>query len=139
MNILRIASLLHDIGKIGIPDSILIKEGKLTPEEWDKIKTHSLIGENIVKPLAFLSQEGKIIRSHHECYDGSGYPDGLKGEEIPLSARIISVADSYDAMTSHRPYRKAKSPRKSLDEIVRLKGIKYDPRIVQSFKRCLER
>jgi HD-GYP domain-containing protein (c-di-GMP phosphodiesterase class II) len=139
LNILRIASLLHDIGKIGIPDSILIKEGKLTREEWDKIKTHCLIGENIVKPLAFLSQEGKIIRSHHECYDGSGYPDGLKGEEIPLSARIISVADSYDAMTSHRPYRKAKSPRKSLDEIIKLKGMKYDPRIVQSFKRCLER
>ena len=138
MDIIRISCLLHDIGKIGIPDSILAKKGHLTDEEWKKIRMHSLIGENIVKPLGFLSQEGEIIRAHHECYNGSGYPDGLKGEDIPLSARIIAVADSFDAMTSQRPYRRAKSPKESLEEIEGLKCVKYDPWVVESFKKCME-
>ena len=139
MDIMRLACLLHDIGKIGIPDSILTKRGNLAIDEVELIQTHSLIGENIVKPLGFLVREGEIIRTHHECFDGSGYPDGLKGDEIPLSARIIAVADSYDAMTSHRPYRMAKTTGESIEEIERLQGIKYDPLVVQSFKRCLER
>lgn len=137
-DVMRLASLLHDIGKIGIPDHILSKKGRLTSHERDIIRTHSVIGENIVKHLAFLFQEKVIIRHHHECFDGSGYPDGLKGEEIPLSDRIIAVTDSFDAMTSDRPYRPAKSPRESMEVIESLKGIKYDPDIVQSFKRCLE-
>ncbi|MBN2374405.1 HD-GYP domain-containing protein [bacterium] len=137
MDVMKIASLLHDIGKVGIPDRILIKKGQLTFEEWEIIRTHSLIGENIIRPLAFLYKEKDIIRHHHECFDGSGYPDGLKGDEIPISARIIAVADSYDAMTTDRPYRPAKSPIESLEEIVSLKWIKYDPLIVQSFKKCI--
>lgn len=139
MDIMRLACLLHDIGKIGIPDSILIKKGNLTPEEWDIIQTHSLIGENIVKPLGFLSKEGQIIRTHHECYDGSGYPDGLRGEEIPLSARIIAVADSYDAMTMERPYRTAKTPVQTMNEIEKLQSVKYDPYVVKAFRRCFDR
>jgi len=139
MDIMRLACLLHDIGKIGIPDAVLTKKGDLGADEVELIQTHSLIGENIVKPLGFLVREGEIIRTHHECFDGSGYPDGLKGEEIPLSARIIAVADSYDAMTSHRPYRMAKTSGESIREIERLQGIKYDPQVVQSFKRCFER
>ena len=135
MDVMRIACLLHDIGKIGIPDAILTKKGHLTDDEWDRIRKHTLIGENIVKPLGFLAQEGEIIRTHHECFNGSGYPNGLKGEDIPLSARIIAVADSFDAMTSHRPYRRAKSPKESLDEIEQLQSIKYDPWVVQSFKK----
>ncbi|MGA1795391.1 MAG: HD-GYP domain-containing protein [bacterium] len=138
MDTMRLACLLHDIGKIGIPDSILTKKGDLATDELELIQTHSLIGENIVKPLGFLIREGEIIRTHHECFDGSGYPDGLKGDEIPLSARIIAVADSYDAMTSHRPYRMAKTTGESIVEIERLQGIKYDPQVVQSFRRCLE-
>lgn len=138
-DVMRIASLLHDIGKVGIPDSILSKRGSLTTEEMTIIQTHPLIGENIVEPMAFLSSEKSIIRYHHECYDGSGYPDGLKGEEIPLCARIISVADSFDAMTSHRPYRAAKSTEETLEEIRALRYIKYDPVVVQSFQRCMEK
>lgn len=137
-DVMRLASLLHDIGKVGIPDYILTKKGSLSAEEIETIRNHSVIGENIVDPLAFLFQEKEIIRHHHECFDGSGYPDGLKGEQIPLSDRIIAVADSFDAMTSDRPYRPAKSIKESLKEIENLNGTKYDPRVVQSLKRCLE-
>ncbi len=136
---IRIASLLHDIGKIGIPDHILSKKSHLTSEEEDIIRTHSVIGENIIKPLAFLFQEKEIIRHHHEYFDGSGYPDGLKGEDIPIGDRIIAVADAFDAMTSNRPYRLAKSAKESFKEIESLKNIKYDPHVVKSFKKCLKK
>lgn len=136
---IHIASLLHDIGKIGIPDYILAKRGHLTKQENMIIQTHSVIGENIIKPLGFLLEEKKIVRHHHEYFDGSGYPDGLKADEIPINDRILTVADTFDAMTSDRPYRCAKSVKESVDEIDKLKGIKYDPLVVTLFKSYLEK
>ena len=111
---LRLAGLLHDIGKIGIPDSILSKKEDLSTDEFDVIRTHPVVGEDMIQPLEFLTMEKSIIRHHHERLDGSGYPDGLQEEEIPMCTKIIAVADCFDSMTSNRPYRKAKS---SMDSI----------------------
>jgi HD-GYP domain-containing protein (c-di-GMP phosphodiesterase class II) len=104
---LRFGGYLHDIGKIGVRDTVLLKPGGLTEGEMQEIRLHSVIGDEIVKPIRFFDRERKVIRHHHERYDGKGYPDGLAGNDIPLIARILAVADTYDAMTSHRPYRKA--------------------------------
>ena len=104
---LKTAAMLHDIGKLAIPDHILSKPEQLTPEEMNKVKTHTLVGCAILEPVQFPWPVIPIIRSHHECWDGSGYPDGLAGEQIPLAARILAVADVYDALLSHRPYRPA--------------------------------
>ncbi|MGE5645879.1 MAG: HD-GYP domain-containing protein [Acidobacteriota bacterium] len=106
---------LHDIGKIGIPDAVLFKEGALTPEEWDVMRTHTVKGEDICRPARTLAPVLPIIRSHHERWDGSGYPDGLRGEEIPLLARILQVADVFDALTSTRPYKAALPPAVALN------------------------
>jgi putative nucleotidyltransferase with HDIG domain len=130
-----LAGLLHDIGKIGIRDAILLKPGSLTKEEFDVIKTHPIIGEKIVEPLAILPVERSIIRHHHERWDGKGYPDGLSGESIPLLARILSVADAFDAMISDRPYRKAKSEEAAIAEIEELSGYQFDGNIVEKFKK----
>lgn len=138
-DILRLTGLLHDIGKIGIPDSILTKKDGLTRDERDVIKTHPQLGENIVRPLEFLASERSIIRHHHERLDGSGYPDGLKEEAICLCTRIIAVADSFDAMTSDRPYRKAKSLSDSIGELEKLSNEKYDQYVVGSLKKVLFR
>ena len=97
--------MIHDIGKIGVPDQILLKAGPLTPEEWEVMKTHPVIGEEIARPLRSAADLLQIVRHHHENVDGSGYPDGLAAEDIPLSARIVAVCDGYDALTSDRPYR----------------------------------
>jgi HD-GYP domain-containing protein (c-di-GMP phosphodiesterase class II) len=109
------AGLLHDLGKIGIPESVLRKPGSLTAEEWAAMRQHPLVGAQIVAPLEFFADGAVIVRHHHERHDGSGYPDGLRGELIPLGARIVAVADVYDALTSDRPYR----PRLSRSEAVR--------------------
>lgn len=138
-DILRLTGLLHDIGKIGIPDSILIKKDSLTSDELDIIKTHPLVGENIMRPLDFLASERLIVRHHHERLDGSGYPDGLKDNEIPLCTKIIAVADSFDAMTSQRPYRKAKSSSEGIEELEQLSNEKYDRYVVSSLKNVLFR
>lgn len=132
MNI-RNAAILHDIGKIGIDDSILKKPGKLTKEEFDMIKKHPEIGSDILKDVDFLRNAAIIIRSHHERYDGKGYPDGIKGEEIPVESMILSIADVYDAMTSDRPYRGALSKEEALDEIKRNAGIQFSPEIANKF------
>jgi HD-GYP domain-containing protein (c-di-GMP phosphodiesterase class II) len=137
--IIEDAARLHDIGKIGIHDYILLKPGRLTPEEWEEIKLHSLTGERILEPLTFLNGTISIIRSHHERYDGKGYPDGLKGEEIPLGARILAVADSYDAMTSERPYRKALSKEEAKKELIDNKGKQFDPEVVDAFLRYFKK
>ena len=130
---IKIAGILHDIGKIAIPESILLKRGKLTEEEFNVIKMHTTFGNEILKPLRFFPQERMIVLYHHERWDGSGYPEGLEGENIPLAARILAVADSFDAMTSDRVYRKARSFEDALKEIKDLAGIKYDPYVVNAF------
>lgn len=133
IDVLDFAGRLHDMGKIGIRDDILLKPGPLTPEEFEKIKEHPVIGENIIGQLGLWDREKIIIRHHHERYDGSGYPDGLAGENIPLLARILSVADVYDAMISGRPYRKEMPGDEVLHIIASERGRQFDPEIVDLF------
>ena len=130
---LQQACQLHDIGKIAIPDSILSKPGKLTEDEWVEVKTHPARGADILGSLEFLSHVIPLVKHHHERYDGSGYPDKLSGEAIPLGARIMAVADAFDAMTSDRPYRKALNQEKALEEIKRNTGTQFDPSVAESF------
>ena len=136
---LQIASLLHDVGKIGIPDYILNKNGRLTPEEFEEIKKHSIIGATILQPIKELSDVAKEVRSHQECYDGSGYPDGLAGNDIPFIARIIAVADAFDAMTTNRPYRKKKTVEEAIQELKAKSGTQFDPIIVSAFLLAYEK
>jgi len=127
--------LLHDIGKIGIPDQILGKPSALNELEWRLMKKHTVLGAQMLGGVAFLRGPGvEIVRSHHERWDGSGYPDGLAGEEIPLGARIFAVADALDAITSHRPYRPAQSWRVAHNEILTQSGSQFDPAIVEAFR-----
>jgi response regulator RpfG family c-di-GMP phosphodiesterase len=127
--------LLHDVGKIGIPDKVLQKPGPLTVQERRLMQTHTVLGEQVLGRVAFLRGEGlRIVRSHHERWDGHGYPDGLAGDEIPLSARIFSVADTLDAMTSDRPYRRACSWEVAREEIVGLASAQFDPAVVDAFR-----
>jgi len=137
--VIRYAAILHDIGKIGVADSILSKGNSLTLEEWDQIKKHCIIGAEIVKRIDSLTDASKIIYHHHERYDGKGYPNGLKGEEIPLGSRIIAVVDAYDAMTSRRPYREALSKEEAIAELKRCAGKQFDKKVVEAFLRVLER
>jgi response regulator RpfG family c-di-GMP phosphodiesterase len=126
--------LLHDVGKIGIPDGILQKPGPLSPAERRRMQTHTVLGEAMLSGVAFLKGEGlKVVRSHHERWDGRGYPDGLGGDEIPLGARIFAVADALDAMTSHRPYRRAMSWRSARSEILHQRKRQFDPYVVDAF------
>jgi len=125
--------LLHDIGKIGVAEEILGKVEKLTDEEWRILKGHPEKGVEILKEIEFLTPALTAVRSHHERWDGKGYPDGLKGEEIPLTARIISLADAFDAMTTNRPYRRGMPPEQAKKEIVRQSGHQFDPQVVRSF------
>lgn len=125
----HIAAHLHDIGKIGIPDSILLKEGKLTDDEWQKLKKHPEIGAEILSKSHLLSRLKDIVLHHHERFDGKGYPSGLKGHEIPLGARIIAICDSIDAITSNRCYRRAHDFEFCRQEIEKNLGIMYDPDI----------
>jgi len=130
---LKISSLLHDIGKIAIPDYILLKPGHLTDEEYEIIKKHSATGESILQSIALFEDERKIIRHHHERWDGKGYPDGLSGENIPFLSRILSVADSFDAMTTDRPYRKALKTDEAIGELKRNRNIQFDKNVVDAF------
>jgi len=133
---IHVASLLHDVGKIGVDDAILKKPGKLTPEEFEVMKLHTVIGANIMAPIRQMQRLLPGLRSHHERWAGSGYPDGLKGDGIPLMARIISVADTFDAMTTDRPYQKAKSFEAALARLNELKGSGFDEHIVEAFNRA---
>ncbi len=127
------AAILHDIGKIGIADAVLAKPGPLDEAEWAEMKRHPELGYRMLQGIDFLRDAAEIVYSHHEHYDGSGYPRGLKGDDIPLGARVFAVVDAYDAITSYRPYRKAQPHRKAVEEIVRNSGIQFDPDVVRAF------
>jgi len=131
--------LLHDIGKIGVSDTILHKPGPLTEDEWVDMRRHPKIGHDMIREIPFLSGAASIVLAHHERFDGKGYPNGLKSEEIPLGARIFVLADTFDAMTSDRPYRRALSPEVSREEIIRCSGTQFDPRCVQAFLLAWDR
>ena len=131
--------LLHDIGKIGVSDTILHKPGPLTDDEWVDMRRHPKIGHDMIKEISFLSGAARIVLAHHERYDGKGYPTGLKADEIPLGARIFVLADTFDAMTSDRPYRKALSSEVAREEIIRCSGTQFDPRCVQAFLLAWDR
>jgi putative nucleotidyltransferase with HDIG domain len=133
INQIRIAGLVHDIGKIGIDEKILNKAGRLSDFEWSELKKHPEAGWRILSSMAEFSEIAKFVLDHHEKFDGSGYPNGLKGEEIPIEARIITVSDSYDAMTSRRSYRDAISKEEALKEIIRCSGTHFDPEVVDVF------
>lgn len=130
---LEIAGYLHDIGKLRVPSEILLKTGKLSDTEWEIMKLHPVWGAEMLSKITALKGIDKIVRHHHERWDGKGYPDGLKGEEIPLLSRIIAIADSFQAMTSHRPYRKALSIQEAIEEIDRGRDRQFDSRLVDVF------
>ncbi|HXJ82428.1 MAG TPA: HD domain-containing phosphohydrolase [Candidatus Methylomirabilis sp.] len=132
------AALLHDIGKIGVPESLLRKAGTLTEQEWEVMRRHPVTGAQIVAPLEFFDDGAIIIRHHHERLDGSGYPDGLRGETIPLGARIVAVADTYDALTSKRSYRDRLTHTEALQVLHRESGRTLDARLVTLFVEMLE-
>ncbi len=134
---IRRAAPLHDVGKIALPDRILLKEGPLTDEEMDEVKEHPTVGARILSgsrvPMLLVAED--IALSHHESWDGNGYPQGLEGENIPLSARIVAVVDVFDSLTHERPYKRAWTEEEALDEIASLAGTKFDPRVVEAFLR----
>jgi HD-GYP domain-containing protein (c-di-GMP phosphodiesterase class II) len=130
--------LLHDIGKVGIPEDVLTKRGPLSQSEWSVMRTHPVVGAHIVTPIRVLGEAVDVVRFHHERYDGSGYPHGLEGEDIPLSARIFSVVDAFDAITSDRPYRPGRSSDLAVSEILRCSGSQFDPEVVEAFVLLLE-
>ncbi|MGH2772658.1 MAG: HD-GYP domain-containing protein [Actinomycetota bacterium] len=131
--------LLHDVGKIGIPESILLKQGPLDPEEYDIMRRHPLIGVQLIEPMKRIlgNPTLEIIRHHHERYDGGGYPDGLAGELIPLAARVFTVVDSFDAMTTDRPYRRALSRDEAMSRLEEGAGTQFDPEVVMAWKELV--
>ena len=133
------AALLHDVGKIGTPDSILLKAGRLTKAEYARLMLHVELGVEIIEPLDGLSEVATIVKHHHERVDGTGYPDGLKGDEIPFGSRVIAVADTIDAMRSARPYRSAMSLEDAIAELRRARGCQLDPEIVDAAISILDR
>lgn len=138
MEDLRLAAVLHDIGKIGIRDSVLLKQARLDQDEIAHMREHPLVGEDILEHIEQMKKVRKIMRAHHEKWDGTGYPDGLKGDDIPVHARIIAVADTFDAITTDRPYRKAADWKTAVEEINRCSGRDYDPATVHAFMRACE-
>jgi putative nucleotidyltransferase with HDIG domain len=136
---LEAAALLHDTGKIAVPEHILNKPGRLTVAEFETMKRHAPIGAQILASIEFPYPVAPVVRHHHENWDGTGYPDGLKGEEIPLGARILSVVDCFDALTSDRPYRGRMTAPQALEIIVERRGVQYDPAVVDAFVACYER
>ena len=137
MKILKSGAILHDVGKIGISDEVLKKQGSLNKEEQKEMEQHVIIGVNIIKPIRHMSALCDLVRYHQELYNGTGYPDGLKGEEIPLSARVLKICDTYDAMTTDRPYHKAMNKEDAKNEIRAKKGIDFDPEITEKFLKII--
>jgi putative two-component system response regulator len=130
-------ALLHDVGKIGIPEAILVKPGPLDEAEWATMRTHPVIGERICRPLVASRLFAPIVRHHHERWDGRGYPDGRRGEDIPLGARIVAVCDAFHAMTSERPYSRVRRVDEAIAELRRCKGTQFDPQVVDAFCEAL--
>ena len=135
---LEMAAYLHDIGKIGVPEEILLKPGKLDDDEMTQMRHHPLIGANILKQVTFPWAITPVVRHHHEHFDGTGYPAGLKGEEIPLLARILTAADSFEAMTADRPYRRGFSEQEAIDELMRCSGTQFDPRVIETLVQIVD-
>ncbi len=133
------AAELHDVGKMAIPDAILNKPGPLEPDEWEFMRAHPVIGERIIGAAPALVPVARLVRSSHERWDGSGYPDGLRGEQIPLGSRVIAVCDAYEAMRSERPYSVAMVPARALEELRSGAGAQFDPEVVAAFERVLSR
>jgi putative two-component system response regulator len=138
-NALEFGAILHDIGKIHVPDSILAKPGKLTDEEWAEIKKHPEGGWRMIIGVPYLEPAAPIVLHHHERWDGTGYPKGLAGGAIPIGARLLSIVDTFDAMTTHRPYRPALPASAAFETLLEQAGTQFDPDIVQAFVRCWER
>ena len=139
VEMIRVAGLFHDIGKIGVPDAILLKNGPLTPEEYDQIKKHPVEGEKILSTYTPFQNLLPIVRQHHERFGGSGYPDGLSGQQICMGARVIAVADSFDAMTSNRTYRKGMRFERAINELIAGKGGQFDSQVVDALNEMVER
>src|SRR5207244_13602586 len=137
LEVLRLGALLHDIGKIGVPDDVLRKPGRLTPSEYDTIKQHPVLGARILRSVPFLSRHLPIVELHHERPDGPGYPRGRRGDDIPLAARIVHVADAYDAITSARAYRGARPSGDALKELWRCAGTEFHAEIVSALAMAL--
>ena len=135
---IRRGALLHDIGKMGIPDKILLKPGPLDEDEWKIMKNHSSLAYNLLYPIAYLRPALDVPLYHHEKYDGSGYPNGLKGEQIPIAARIFAIVDVWDALTSDRPYQSAWSSKKALKYIKQQSASHFDPRVVEIFLNLIQ-
>ena len=134
MRDLELGALLHDIGKIGVPDAILRKPGRLSDREWEKMKLHPVHGSSILRNIPFLEGAARVVSQHHERWDGKGYPEGIKGESIDVGARIFAVIDAYDAMISDRVYRKGRHYEDAVEELERCSGSQFDPLIVEAFK-----
>ena len=130
--------MLHDVGKIGIPDAILRKPGKLNTEEWKIMELHPELGYEMLKDIRFLERPAQVVLTHQEKWDGTGYPHGLAGEQIPLGSRIFAIADTFDAMTSDRPYRAALSYDRARQEMIDFSGTQFDPSVVEAFLRIEE-
>jgi putative nucleotidyltransferase with HDIG domain len=133
ISILRLGALLHDVGKLAVPSSVLLKRGPLDQEELDQVRRHPEAGARMLRTLGAPDTILPLVLHHHERWDGSGYPMGRKGEEIPLEARVLCIADSFDAMTSTRPYRAPKTPDEALSELERCAGTQFDPELVDAF------
>lgn len=136
---IRLAALLHDVGKVGIPESILNKAGPLDAAEWETMKTHTILGDKLLEPLAAMERIREMVRHHHEFVDGSGYPDRLEGQQIPHGARLIAIADAYDTITSERTYKKARSPEEAFRELERCAASQFDEKLVRLFIETLRR
>jgi putative two-component system response regulator len=136
---LEFGAILHDIGKIAVPESILAKPGKLTEGEWLEMRRHPEVGRRMIAGIPYLEPAAPIVLHHHERWDGKGYPHGLAGEAIPVGARLLAIVDTFDAMTTDRPYRPALPPSSAFETLLENAGVQFDPAIVQSFVRCWER
>jgi putative two-component system response regulator len=129
--------MLHDIGKLHVPDRIILKPGPLTPDEWEIVRSHTVHGDEILGDCEGFETARRVARWHHENVDGSGYPDRLRGTEIPLEARIVRIADAFDAMTNDRPYSRARSAEDALDELDRYRGLQFDPELVRLMEQLI--